>query len=229
MAKFTPGAMTGAISGSLGSTVFSHNAGGPYMRLRAIPTNPQTARQMLIRSCVAQLSANWQNLTAAIQASWNSWALTNPVTNTLGSKTQLTGHQAYIACNLRLLAIGNPVATAAPANPAPDPFTSLTVTAAAGAGTASLAYTATPTAAGVGVWVTACKLASPGIVYVKNRLKFLVNAGAAHASPLDIAATLTALFGTLVEGEKVVCNGFTFNVSTGLLSQPLQASCIVAA
>ena len=229
MAKFTPGAMTGAISGSLGSTVFSHNAGGPYMRLRAIPKNNKTLRQRLIRANVAALSQNWQLIAANAKASWNTWAQTNPVTNTLGSKTLLTGHQAYISCNLRLRMIGNTIATLAPAVSAPVPLISLAVTAAAGASSCSIAFTTTPLAAGIGAWFTAVVVDSAGINYVANRLKFLFNIGANGSSPIDAAAPLQALFGTLVVGQKVVIEGYTFDVDAGLLSQPLRADCIVAA
>jgi hypothetical protein len=229
MAKFTPGAMTGAISGSLGSTVFSHNAGGPYMRLRAIPKNNKTIRQLLIRASVSALSQNWQLLAANAKASWNTWAQTNPVTNTLGSKTLLTGHQAYIACNLRLRIVGNTIATLAPAVSAPMPLLSLAVTAAAGISSCSIAFTASPLAAGIGAWFTAVLLDSPGINYIANRLKFLLNIGAAETSPVDAASKLQALFGTLVVGQKIVVEGYTFDVDSGLLSQPLRAECIVAA
>lgn len=120
MAILTPGAMIGAISGSIGGTTFSHNKGGPYIRTRAIPTNPNTARQQAVRTILASLAAAWSNvLTAAQRATWDAFAEANTITNALGQSVKITGLGWYLRCGARLMDAGGTVPTAAPTAPGP--------------------------------------------------------------------------------------------------------------
>lgn len=121
--KFTP-TLGGSYSGSLGGSVASHNKGGPYFRRRAIPTNPNTTRQQIVRAALAGFTAAWSNtLTAAQRTAWSTYASNVPATDRIGQTIQLTGQQWYVGNNTprqqarnSSLTAGSsvPLATAAP-------------------------------------------------------------------------------------------------------------------
>lgn len=69
--KFTPVFVEG-LSGSVGGLTASRARGGvDYFRARAIPTNPNTARQQTVRQALSQLSQIWQSsLTTSERDSW---------------------------------------------------------------------------------------------------------------------------------------------------------------
>lgn len=108
------GTVIGAVSGKLAGTVFSHNAGGQYMRQLTIPTNPNTGLQNTVRTNFGNSSIAWRNvLTAAQRAAWDAIAPSITAINALGDAIQLTGQQAYVrAASLALLAGEPPPATA---------------------------------------------------------------------------------------------------------------------
>lgn len=127
MAILTPGTMIGAISGSIGGQTFSHNKGGPYVRTRAIPTNPNTARQQAVRTILGTLAAGWTNtLTDAQRATWDTYAENNTILNALGQAIKVTGLAWYLRCGARLLDAGGTIPTDAPTVPAPAALATFT-------------------------------------------------------------------------------------------------------
>lgn len=101
MAIIKTGGGVAAISGSLDGQVFSHNRGGPYMRNRAIPTNPGTTPQQVVRQLLAQLSNVWATtLTAAQRAAWDAYAEAVPLPNALGEPRNVGGIGMFIRSNL---------------------------------------------------------------------------------------------------------------------------------
>lgn len=87
-------------SGKQGGIVFSHNRGGPYVRNRAIPTNPNTDRQSAVRVAVRNLSIFWDTeLTQAQRDGWDVYAAAVTWLNRLGQSIKLTGLNHYIRCN----------------------------------------------------------------------------------------------------------------------------------
>lgn len=103
---FTSGIIE-AGSGSLGGLTFSRNRGGPYIRGRAIPTNPNTPEQQAVRSAAAQLAALWRNtLTAAQRAAWDLYAENVPLPNPLGAPRNVGGLGMYIRSNVSRIASG---------------------------------------------------------------------------------------------------------------------------
>ena len=74
MATFTPGPIATEIKGSIGGVVFSTNRGGPYMRLKVTPVNPNTVRQSFIRTLTAALSTGWvDDLDQPQRDAWNAY------------------------------------------------------------------------------------------------------------------------------------------------------------
>lgn len=99
-------ALTGPMSGKLGGMVASRNRGGQYFRRKAVPVNPDSTRQVAVRSNFATLISAWNNeLTPEERESWIMWAANTPRIDSLGQSHILTGQNAFVGFNsLRLLA-----------------------------------------------------------------------------------------------------------------------------
>lgn len=94
-------------SGSMGGLTASRNKGGMYTRARAIPTNPGTAQQGLVRGYLAQLTALWgTTLTDAQRAAWQNYALNTPVLNKLGDAKIIPALAHYVRSNVPRLQAG---------------------------------------------------------------------------------------------------------------------------
>jgi hypothetical protein len=142
MALITTGGGIAAISGSMSGVTYSRNRGGAYMRLRAIPVNPNTAQQQSVRGHMASLASHWvETLTSAQRSAWDNYALQVPLPNPLGSPRNVGGIGMFIRSNLPRLQASLAKVDDAPTvfdlgvvtNPGP-----FTVTAATGVG--SLTY-----------------------------------------------------------------------------------------
>lgn len=102
-------------SGKQGGVVWSHNAGGPYIRNRAIPTNPNTARQVAVRNSVRALAIAWEiTLSQAQRDAWDVYAANVTWTNRLGQSITLTGLNHYIRSNTPRVISGIAAINAAP-------------------------------------------------------------------------------------------------------------------
>jgi hypothetical protein len=101
MAIITTGGGVATISGSVGGVTFSHNRGGPYMRTRAIPTNPNSTFQQAVRGFMSQLTVLWSTvLTAAQRAQWDAYAEAVPLPNPQGEPRNVGGLGMYIRGNV---------------------------------------------------------------------------------------------------------------------------------
>lgn len=229
MAKFTPGSVGGQISGSVGADVFSHNRFGPYIRRRSIPTNPQTDAQTQIRSLTATNSSAWASLTDAQKESWRVYAANNPVTNTLGLKQVLDGHQAYVQLNNVLLRTGYAAIALPPVGMAPDGFATFSLACSLGAPDFQITFTATPLGANDIMVVDAAVVNSAGIRNVNSQFKRIQQSAAAQASPLGIHTALVTYFGTMQIGQKVFVRCAVVDSTTGQMSTPRTASALVTA
>lgn len=125
MAKIRP--IHGQMSGSIGGNTWSNNKGGQYVRQRTKPTNPNSTKQQAARAIMATLTHNWGSLTDAQRGAWKAWAGLNPSIDTLGNTILLSGQQAYISLNARLVAVGATINVGPPATPAPSAPTTITI------------------------------------------------------------------------------------------------------
>lgn len=227
MAKYLPGPMATHISGSVGGTTYSHNRYGLYSRRRAIPVTATSSYAVNAKTRLSNRSQAWQGLTAAQRLAWREWAADHPVIDALGQQQLLTGHAAYVALNTRIDAMGGTAITDPPIIAAPPGLTSLVQDADIGAGDTDLTFTATPLAAGDYLWIKSAVIDSAGINYVENKLRFIGVSAAAQASPFSHQSLVEARFGTLIVGQYLHVEVSVFDVSTGLLSQPLKDVTIV--
>ena len=88
-------------SGSIGGTTFSHNRGGPYMRTRAIPTNPGSQQQSNVRATMSLLTSRWRDTLDQIERdAWDTYALNVPLPNALGEPRNVGGLGMYVRSNV---------------------------------------------------------------------------------------------------------------------------------
>lgn len=112
--KFKSALITDA-SGSIGGLTASRNRGGPYLRARVVPVNPNTPFQQAIRGFVAGLTSRWGNiLTPAEREAWDVYALNVPLPDTLGDPRNVGGMAMFIRSNVPRLQAALPRTDAAP-------------------------------------------------------------------------------------------------------------------
>ena len=114
MALFTSPIVAGA-SGSIGGAVYSRNRFGQYIRTRAVPVNPSTSFQQVVRNALTQLVTRWtETLTQAQRDAWDVYGVNVPVVNKVGNSVNLTGQNWYIGNNTPRLQAGMIIVDAAP-------------------------------------------------------------------------------------------------------------------
>lgn len=105
MARYVPG-MLGAISGSIGSYTLSKNASGYYIKQKAIPTQPNTAAQLIVRALMATAVSTWQNfLSSANRQAWAQAADLHK-RSAMGFGFTMSGYNLFIACFIAASKIG---------------------------------------------------------------------------------------------------------------------------
>jgi hypothetical protein len=226
--KYAPGLMVGQLSGSTGSTVASHNKFGSYFRSRTIPVNPNSAAQLDVRNLFAEITQQWRNMTGEEILAWNAAALNVTLYDALGVAYTPTGHQFHQSINTGVR-IYNPAAALLTEPPAPAPPAGLlTITPAlAKAGAKTVAYTATPLGAGVKAVIETTRSISAGRTYIgRSEYKQTLITAAAAASPADIDAGYTSIYGEPEVGLKVGVRVFLLQAD-GQRSAPVSAVAIV--
>jgi hypothetical protein len=198
MALYTPGAFAPIISGSVGATVFSHNAGGAYMKNKSIPLNPNSPYQISARNLLTLFAQKWRSLTEAQQAAWNAAAPSFPVTNRIGETITLSGFNFYVRQNINInLAGGSSISVP----PSPGTVVSpLTFSGTCTGGAISLIYTATPVPTGQVLFVYGTIGLSTGKNFVKSQFRLFAVLAAAAASPFSATTLYTARFGPPLSG-----------------------------
>ena len=224
MAIIIPGAMVSQASGRIGGTIFSRNRGGAYVRNGSIPTTVTTRFAQLIKSVTAALSQAWAGLDAEVQEQWREWASQNPVINRLGQSRTLSGHQAFVKINARLVYAGFGAVESPPIGEAPEAFVPGEVTFVDEPLALTVAFSPTPAPAGVAVQCYAYLANSPGVSYVRNRLALVTTSAAAAATPLHIAQDVEDRFGTPRAGQTLHIGLRALDTTTGLVSSVFYAS-----
>lgn len=191
MAKFQP--ILGTLAGSIAGNTWARNKGGLYLKRRAAPTNPTSIRQTAVRTVLSSLSGAWAALTSTQQQQWRDWAALHPLTDSLGQSFNMSGQQAYISLNARVLDAGGTAVATPPVTQ--DPVSLLTAVATAGAATVSVAYTTTPTAAGIGIEVWQTLPGSAGLNPNFAQARLCGRSAAAAASPGVITQAFPMLAG----------------------------------
>ena len=102
MAKTTAPLFSLGASGTVGDTiVYSMWKGTPYVRMRVIPNNPQTASQVSQRNTLTAAVSTWKHGVSCNATSKNSWGACASGTGMSGFN-RFTGH--FIDTNTQLIA-----------------------------------------------------------------------------------------------------------------------------
>lgn len=83
-------------SGAIDGLIAAHNAGGSYFRSRATPTNPNTSRQIYMRTAIAAAYVAWTGLDASQRAVWEQYARSIARTNRIGETKHHSGWNEYV-------------------------------------------------------------------------------------------------------------------------------------
>jgi len=210
-------------SGSVAGTTSSRNRFGQYRRTRAVPVNPNTVQQGVVRSRMASNAAAWRALTDTQRVGWEALGAEITRTDALGQTYDLNGFMCYCLVNNNNLAAGNATVSAAPTLTVPSNISTATITLTAAA--LSIAYTTTPLATGARLFVYASPQRSAGRSFEADYRLVFVSAAAA-ASPANAFSAYQARLGTPVTGNRIFFAFATY--LTGFLSLPLLANQVVA-
>lgn len=89
------------MSGSMDGITGAHNRGGQYFRRRAVPSDPGTTQQGVIRNFLSGLTSRWNNVLTAVQReAWDTWAELVPFLDSQGDPRNIGGIGAYIGYNV---------------------------------------------------------------------------------------------------------------------------------
>lgn len=210
-------------SGSLAGQTSSRNPFGQYRRTRAIPVNPNTTQQGVVRARMSANAAAWRTLTGAQRAGWSDLGASMTRTDSLGKTYTMNGFMAYCSVNNNNVAAGNATVADAPALVTPATILTATITLTAAA--LSVAYTVTPLAAGSRLFSFVSPQRSAGRAF-EGDYRLLAVSAAAAASPANLYAAYVAKFGLPVVGNRIFFSFTTY--LTGFQSGPLVTSAVVA-
>lgn len=189
--KFKSALVTQA-SGSVGGATFSRNAGGMYIRGRAIPVNPSSPQQQVVRNALTALSQRWiATLTQVQRDAWKVYADNTPITDTLGEARPISANAMYNRCNIARLQAGAAVVDAAPTVYDLGGFTSIVPTITASTDLASIAFTNTDawaTAAGGYLLLFASRPENPSISFFKGPYQYMGKISGAASPPTSPAS-----------------------------------------
>jgi hypothetical protein len=219
----------------IGGAVYARNRYGAYSRNKTIPSNPRTAKQDDARNKFKTLSTSWQNLTEEQRQSWIRGAKNFPFIDVFGQSRILAPHSLYIGLNTNLATIGSAPITTIPTPIALPQISSLIITSSAAAGTVVTTGSVSPVPNGFGLsaWIT--PNLSPGIYFARKYYRFSGATGTlydwtSHSIPSNIGI---GNYGTLLEapvqGKKIFVKLMIISQTSGQMSVPMQASCIVTA
>lgn len=226
--KYVPGPAFGQFSRSQGNTTASHNRNGSYLRNRTIPADPATPKQLAIRALVQNLSEQWRDITQAQRDGWSSLGDQMTRLDTQGQSYTLTGLQAYTSINMNRDLIALARNDDAPALDVPSTAVSFTVSAAAGVPALSIGLVGTLIATEDLVIEISDQL-SAGINFVpRSAYKFIQLEDEVTPPPFDALANWVAIYGALLEANKIFMRGRIIN-EAGFAGSISSATGIVAA
>lgn len=118
-------AMVGEARGSMGGVTASRNRYGQYFRQRAVPVNPNSARQLAVRANFLGFAFFWTNvLTQAQRDAWDLYGDNVTWKNKLGDDISLIGYNHFQRSSGAIAAAGGTIVLDGPTNftlPGADP------------------------------------------------------------------------------------------------------------
>ena len=222
------GLLSSAASGKLGGIVASHNRGGTYFRHHAIPTQPRTPAQRLVRNQLAAFSSAYRALTAAQISGWNALGSTVALKSKLGTTYHPTGQQLFVSCNKHLAGIGiSSTLVTAPTVPSIPAITAFSITPPT-PGTTVTAFTASVTPAlpaSFGVELRATSVQSNGRTFAgKSLYRTLQGYNPASGAPSSYFTVYVARFGPLPQTGIISFQLRLVDPASGFAGAPVTAN-----
>lgn len=100
MAIYTPGPITGGISGNVGGVNFANPSGSKVVRSARPPSPNSSALQSLQASNMQNQILRWANLSELDKNAWRNAASQKLFTNRLGINRNLSGYQYFLKLNM---------------------------------------------------------------------------------------------------------------------------------
>jgi hypothetical protein len=199
------GSFVTAASGKLGGVVAARNKGGQYLRAYAMPVNPSTPFQEVVRNAIATLTSRWTSVVTLNQrAAWATFAQNITITNPLGDTGLNAALGWYCACNVPRIQAGVTVVDAGPTIYTLATLTPPVCTITAAGTTVSVAFTNTDgwaNEAGGYMLVYASRPQSPGINFFAGPYRFAGKITGA-ATPPTSPSVITLPFPSGPTGSK---------------------------
>ena len=205
-------------TGKLGLTVTWSGRNGQIRRTLAIPANPRSDGQLVVRDLLAQQTRAFDALTDAQQDAWNTAAAGYQSTPTLGQSGPLTGLQLFVRINCKLGLLGQQPVDAPPVSPqfptlAPQ---SLVITNTAGVIAVKLTC---PTSPGENTVLRASPPQNSAVRACRN-FRIIGTCPAAVQGSADITPLYVAEFGAVPAGKRLFVQAST--MVSGFESLPRQ-------
>ena len=215
--------------GKSGGMVYQKGRYGLIKRTKVTPVNPQSTSQQDNRAIMASNSSAWRNLTDEERQSWIDGASKFPYSDIFGNRQTLSGNSLFTKLNNVLKSNGHGVVNSCPA-PVEVPIASIgAVSASASGGTLSVAFTNTPVPADFDLIVEATPQRSAGAYFAKSSYKKLAILPDGTTSPQALGGDYTAMFGDLVEGQRIDIRIYLASQITGQKGIATSTSILVGA
>lgn len=188
-------------SGSIAGITSSRNRYGQYRRTRAIPVNPGTAKQSVVRARIVEAAQAWAALTGTQQNAWKAYAATHPVQDSLGQSINLSGACMYNKLSLQARSAG---ITPSSTPPTEASFAASSLTLAAAAGTPTLTVSAVDQPTDYKAVIFGSPQVTTGVTFPPTMRRITVVDADAWSTPADILSAYTSVWGSLVEGNRII-------------------------
>jgi len=229
MAKIIFGQGVTLMRGKLGGTIYSQNKGGNYAKNYNTPTNPQTVKQLAVRSLFSTISTAWGLLSKAQRDTWNEQAATLPWINNVGEEYFLSGKGLFQKCNLPLRNVGIALLSTCPGNfDSPQGIAGLSIVA--GATSQDIVITSDDaTVPALTSYVVDGAVMNNGARINNNsnfkRISVLDTTDAFDT--FDAGPDYVAVFGSFAVPQTIELRAQAINTDNGMVSPYLKASVVV--
>lgn len=212
----------------LGTSIYSHNQYGAYVKAYFKPHNPKTVIQQTWRSFMSTITKGWPLLTEAQRQLWITAAARTTMTGARGYKSTPTGIQLYTQVNLYLI-LGGFATTLIPLRRIqPFTFPPITLAASATLNTLTLLYaTALPNSL-QHFTIEITPMISAGKYRVTSTCRYIAALPASGQSSDSLSALYIAKYGSLVAGKKIIARVKAIS-NSGTPGIPITVSCIISA
>lgn len=231
MAKIRFGMGISEMSGKSNGVVYARNASGFYVRNMVNPVNPNSARQVIVRSRMTECSQAWAGLTPAQRSSWSDYASNVKIMDRFGVPINVTGFAQFTRSNMAAKEAG--IATQISDGPSEfylgEKDDTVAVTISEAAQQLSITFDNTKAWAGeVGgkLLVYQGVPQNPSRQFFDGPFKLAGTIAGAVVPPVSPA--VVACSSPCVENQKVWVQFRTLRAD-GRLSEPFRCSCVVGA